>query len=303
MLEREAGNNTLEAYVLALDKQVELVRIDRAYLCPVSRRLLPVTFRGWSPYLDNDDEPRKCEEEFSLSPPRDPVDLEHWLEHDRTIASLRARGVWTENSDRIVAGTPYVRVAEHSANIDGQRLRERERAFRGGELNVLSCSTTMEMGVDIGGISSVAMNNAPPAPANYLQRAGRAGRRGETAALSLTMCGSVPHGEAVFRSPRWPFTTPIQVPRVSLESARIVQRHINAMCLRRYLLDTGRNHKLQLTPGGFCCRARRSETVSPGGASKPCSSGPRSTSSTTSFNGWSPDPSSAGPSHGSCGRG
>ncbi|MBK7402427.1 MAG: hypothetical protein IPJ34_40900 [Myxococcales bacterium] len=65
-------------------------------------------------------------------------------------------------------------------------------------MNVLSCSTTMEMGVDIGGISAVAMNNAPPGPANFFQRAGRAGRRGETAAASLTLCQSAPHGRPYF---------------------------------------------------------------------------------------------------------
>lgn len=51
---------------------------------------------------------------------------------------------------------------------------------------MLSCSTTMEMGVDIGGISEVVMNNVPPKSANYLQRAGRAGRRSESKALALT---------------------------------------------------------------------------------------------------------------------
>ncbi len=248
---REDRNGTMDAYVLVLDKQTELIRSPNAYLCPVSRRLLPVTFRGYSPYLDNDDSPRRCGDPLALMPPRDPVELRHWLEHDRTICSLREQGVWTENSDRIVGGAPYIRVAEHSANIQGIELRKREAEFRCGSINLLSCSTTMEMGVDIGGISSVAMNNAPPAPANYLQRAGRAGRRNETAALSLTLCGSVPHGEAVFRNPRWPFTTPIRVPRVSLESERIVQRHANAICLRSFLLETGRKQRLKLTAGWF----------------------------------------------------
>lgn len=258
---REGRLGTLErGYILPLDTQVEFAPVERAYLCPITRRMLPVTFRGLSPYLDKADAttPILCEEFTMPHPPADPQELGDWLEHDPTIVELRERGVWTENSDRIVSGALYFRVVEHSANIDGPRLREREQAFRRGELNLLSCSTTMEMGVDIGGISSVSMNNAPPAPANYLQRAGRAGRRAETAALSLTLCGAVPHGEAVFREPRWPFTTPIRVPRVSMESTRIVQRHVNAICLREFLLRSGRagkkTNRMKLTMGWFCGR-------------------------------------------------
>lgn len=258
-ISRERALGTFDhGYVLPLDKQVELVPVERAYLCPITRRMLPVTFRGLSPYIDKADAPIACEEFTMPRPPADPRELADWLEHEPTIVGLRERGVWTENSDRIVSGALYFRVVEHSANVDGPQLRRREQEFRRGEINLLSCSTTMEMGVDIGGISSVAMNNAPPAPANYLQRAGRAGRRGETAALSLTLCGAVPHGEAVFREPRWPFATPIRVPRVSLESTRIVQRHVNAICLREFLLRSGRANRMKLTMGWFFGRPEQS---------------------------------------------
>src|SRR6202011_1760322 len=105
---------------------------------------------------------------------------------DELVKSARAKGIWTNLHDRIAAVAPFVRSAEHSAQQSADRLSDYETAFKQGRINVLCCSTTMEMGVDIGGISSVVMTNVPPAPTNYRQRVGRAGRRGESVALALT---------------------------------------------------------------------------------------------------------------------
>jgi DEAD/DEAH box helicase domain-containing protein len=258
-------------YCLPLHKQVELRLLDEAYICPVTRRLLPTTFRGVTPYLQHalSDDEQVCVRVPLPKVPKleSPNDLLDWLEKDERICELRARGVWTESSDRIVDAAInepfYYRVAEHSGQLTGPKLRAREDQFKDGELNVLSCSTTMEMGVDIGGLSSVAMNNAPPAPANYLQRAGRAGRRKETAAIALTLCSASPHGEAVFKNPRWPFTTRIQAPRVMLSSERIVQRHVNSMLLRQFLLDNKVSKRTSLTSGWFFAPASKDPLSAP----------------------------------------
>lgn len=241
---------------------IELRTVREAWFCPITRRLFDETIRGISPYADDSlsAAQAKCTKIELPQPPKEiimEVDRERrttlahqWLSDAPEVQKLREMGVWTERSDRAVDGGWYFRIAEHSAQQSHKTLERYEKLFKKRQLNVLSCSTTMEMGVDIGGLTAVAMNNVPPAPANYRQRAGRAGRRGETAAICLTLCKSNAHGEAVFRAPTWPFDTPIHVPKVSLQSERIIQRHINALLLTAFLKEHD-SPSLKLNTGWF----------------------------------------------------
>ncbi|MDZ7752671.1 MAG: Zn-binding domain-containing protein [Gammaproteobacteria bacterium] len=177
-----------------------------------------------------------------------------WLAAQIAIEELREEGLWSDLNDRAIELAPYFTAAEHSAQQDSRTLQRYEKAFKLGDLNLLSCSTTMEMGIDIGGISQVAMNNVPPHPANYLQRVGRAGRRNEARSVSMTLCKSNPHDQAVFSNSRWAFDTSLAVPGVSLDSSAIVQRHAQSMMLSHFLskiLVASGQEQTSLTCGMF----------------------------------------------------
>lgn len=231
--------------------------VDRAYICPVTNKLLDTTFKGLTPYLPThlnfsqmSDEQRKRYLAESVELPsvweldRSQDDyvpglarIRSQMVDDPLVRDLRARNLWTDINDRAVEGGFYYRTAEHSAQQSSERLGSYEEMFKKGQINVLNCSTTMEMGVDIGGISAVVMNNVPPHPANYLQRAGRAGRSKESRALAYTLCKNNPHDQQVFGNPSWPFETKIPAPAVALNSARLVQRHVNSLLLSDFLCN------------------------------------------------------------------
>jgi len=237
-----------DGYQLDLKGQAMFDSPLEGWRCPYTLRILPRTFRGLSPYLPGNGKP--VEVCTPVSMPRLPYkhwrddrgtiipeeDRGEWLEQDENIIALREQWLWPNRSDRIASGEQWYAIGEHSAQQPKYRLEWLEENFKKGRVNILSCSTTMEMGVDIGGMSAVAMNNAPPSQANYQQRAGRAGRRQEPASVSVTLCRDNAHGQQVFNDPLWAFDkNAMSVPVVSLTSEIVVQRHVNALLLAEWL--------------------------------------------------------------------
>lgn len=234
----------------------------KVWVCPVTNRLLPKTFKGITPYIPryskikelvDKKEKYLCRHEeieiFIPSPgePRFKREAEQWLQSNKTIQRLRKENLWSDISSDVIRGVNTIVTEEHSAQLSSTYLKEYEKRFKEGEINILNCSTTMEMGVDIGGISSVAMSNVPPHPANYLQRTGRAGRSRESTATAFTLCKDNPHEQMVFNNTLWAFNTQISPPYITLESDRIVQRHINAYLLASYLPELLAENESALT--------------------------------------------------------
>lgn len=124
---------------------------------------------------------------------------------------------------------------EHTAAIAGEVRSDIEESFKSGEVNLLSCTTTMEMGVDLGDLEAVLCKNVPPSIANYQQRAGRAGRRAQVAPIVLTTARSGRFDRAVFEGfSEYLHAQPI-IPYLSLDNAGFFQRHQISMVLSVFL--------------------------------------------------------------------
>lgn len=122
-------------------------------------------------------------------------------------------------------------IKEHTAQLDRKQAKEYQNDFKNKKINILSCSTTFEMGIDIGGLETVFMRNVPPTPANYVQRAGRAGRRKNNAAYILTYCGTGSHDYTYFSEPEKMISGIINPPYFNVLNKKIIVRHLMATCL------------------------------------------------------------------------
>ncbi len=129
-------------------------------------------------------------------------------------------------------------VKEHTAQWASDEAQKVQEEFIEGTVNVLSGSTTFEMGVDVGAIQAVFCRNVPPTPANYIQRAGRAGRRAGDTSLSVTLARTRSHDTYYAANPELLVAGVVPVPSIDINNVDLARRHLYATALSTFLTET-----------------------------------------------------------------
>jgi DEAD/DEAH box helicase domain-containing protein len=138
------------------------------------------------------------------------------LRREYAASSVFSTGLWAE---------------EHSAQLSASENRRLQDLFKKGIRNVLSSTTTLELGIDIGGLNAVLMGNVPPGKANYLQRAGRAGRRADGSSVVVTFARPRPYDREVFHRLGDYLARDLRRPSVHLNRERLARRHSHSLLL------------------------------------------------------------------------
>jgi len=124
--------------------------------------------------------------------------------------------------------------SEHTGQLTSVEAADIQQRFIRGEINALSCSTTFELGVDVGELQSVVLRNMPPTTANYVQRAGRAGRRTDSAALVVTYAQRRSHDLSRYQDPAAMVAGEVRAPYVPLANERIDRRHAHSVAMAAF---------------------------------------------------------------------
>lgn len=213
-------------------------------------RPIETHFKNFSPYLRGGKAVELDESTYSEWEPypyfigsgqeKTVEEILEWAKQKRSNLWIDKKEIWGNNGvyfDRlndIHHGPNLFIQAEHTAQVDKMISRQLQLDFKNHKINILACSTTMEMGVDLGTLQLVMLSSVPPQPSNYKQRAGRSGRNPKMVrSACITLCGSDAIGlRTLFNPLENIINRSVEVPKVDLKSPQVVQRHANSFLIR-----------------------------------------------------------------------
>lgn len=211
--ERQSSRRGAVAAFRIKFSELGMRRPHRLFLCPRTSWVWPRSVVGCAP----------CEGCTDLQPTTD-ESLDSSSRFSRARREYRASkvfstGVWAE---------------EHSAQLSPGENRRLQDLFKDGIRNILSSTTTLELGIDIGGLNAVLLSNVPPSNVNYMQRAGRAGRRSDGSSIVVTFSRNRGFDRDVFLQTGTYLERKIRQPSVLLNRERLVMRHIHSLLLGEF---------------------------------------------------------------------
>lgn len=133
---------------------------------------------------------------------------------------------------RLLGDPLPLHAGEHTAQITSEERLQLEEEFKASPsvspVNVLACSPTLEMGIDVGGLDAVVLRNVPPRPDNYAQRGGRSGRRSRVG-IVLGYARSTPHDGYFYDKPEEMIAGEVPAPGIGLGNRDVTLRHLHAI--------------------------------------------------------------------------
>jgi superfamily II DNA/RNA helicase len=154
-----------------------------------------------------------------------------------------------------------VKSKEHTGQIKKEDRQDREKQFRAGEIAVLFCSPTMELGIDIADLNIVHMRNVPPNAANYAQRSGRAGRSGQPALVFVSCSRNSAHDIHFFKNQDKMVSGIVGAPRLDICGEDLLRAHFHALYLSMYNIQGLQNSIAEILDIGDPKYPLKQETV------------------------------------------
>ena len=199
------------------------------YQCGKCSEITPYLFKGRCPSCASNEIHAMSEQEYdALDFWRKPVEdalagkkirVIDTEEHTAQLSHKDQRDeYWSKTENYELRFQDLIRLDEHETPVD-----------------ILSSTTTMEVGIDIGSLVAVGLRNVPPMRENYQQRAGRAGRRGASLSTIVTFCEDGPHDTLYFRNPVPMFRGDPRRPWIDIRSEKLLQRHLVMVMLQEFL--------------------------------------------------------------------